>query len=229
MKSIVKSIFRHKSATIAAIGLTTIAAIAHADAFVVNGGFEQLQQPGVSSQFGTHYPQQQVIGWSTSGYNVVFTSAHVADTTGAPDQFTAINGGINYILYGPDNGYNNGLTASPDGGNFIAFDGENVNGENQNGSGALSQMINGLIPGQSTTVSFYFAGAQAYNEPYDTTEQLAVSLGGATAYTPVLSNPHAGFTGWYQENLTFTPTSSSELLSFVAIGTPSGSPPTVLL
>jgi len=37
MKSIVKSIFRHKSATIAAIGLTAITAIAHADAFVVNG------------------------------------------------------------------------------------------------------------------------------------------------------------------------------------------------
>jgi len=110
----------------------------------------------------------------------------VADTTGAPDQFS-FGGGGNFILDGPDNGYNNGLTASPDGGNFIAFDGENINGENQNGSGALSQMVNGLTPGQSTTVSFYFAGAQAYNYPGATTEQLAVSLEARPLIPPCLT------------------------------------------
>lgn len=45
----------------------------------------------------------------------------------------------------------------------------------------------------------------------------------------MFDNASEGFTGWDYETLTFTPTSTSELLSFLAIGTPTGEPPTVLL
>jgi len=38
-----------------------------------------------------------------------------------------------------------------------------------------------------------------------------------------------GFTGWQLENINFTATSSSELLSFLSSGTPYGTPPTALL
>jgi len=38
-----------------------------------------------------------------------------------------------------------------------------------------------------------------------------------------------GFSGWMQETMTFIPTSTSETLSFLAIGTPSGQPPFALL
>ncbi len=62
-----------------------------------------------------------------------------------------------------------------------------------------------------------------------TTEQFAVSLGNQTLDTQVLTDPSHGFTGWTYESLTFTPTSSSEVLSFLAIGTPSGEPPFSLL
>ena len=38
-----------------------------------------------------------------------------------------------------------------------------------------------------------------------------------------------GFSGWMQETMTFTATSTSETLSSLAIGTPSGQPPFALL
>jgi len=62
-----------------------------------------------------------------------------------------------------------------------------------------------------------------------TTEQFQVSLGGQTLDTPVLNNVSMGFTGWQQESLTFTPTSATEVLSFLAVGTPSNTPPMSLL
>jgi len=62
-----------------------------------------------------------------------------------------------------------------------------------------------------------------------TTEQFQVSLGGQTLDTPVLNNVSMGFTGWQQESLTFTPTSATEVLSFLAVSTPGGEPPMSLL
>jgi hypothetical protein len=78
-------------------------------------------------------------------------------------------------------------------------------------------------------VSFYFAGAQQSGNTGPTTDQFLVSLGSQTLSTPVLNDPSHGFTGWQLENLTFTPTSTSEVLSFLAVGTPSGVPPFALL
>ena len=62
-----------------------------------------------------------------------------------------------------------------------------------------------------------------------TTEYLAVSLGGQTQNTALVSGATHYFTGWMQVSQTFTATSTSEVLTFLSVGTPGGSPPTALL
>lgn len=188
---------------------------AEATSLVANGNFETLKEPGVSSQFGTYYAYQEVTDWSTSGYNFVFTPG-TADTTGAAGEYGRI------YLWGPGNGSNNGLTTSPAGGNFLAFDsGTHV--------GAVTQTVGGLTRGNDYGVSFYYAAAQQYGYNGSTTEQFKVSLGSQSKTTPVLSIGNHGFSRWTHETLTFKATGSSEVLSFLASGTPTGVPPFALL
>jgi hypothetical protein len=218
MKSfLLATLLRHRNATLLTLALATVVASAHAGSIVVNGGFESTSQPGVSAQFGTGYAQQ-VTDWTTSGYNFVFTPG-AADTTGATGQYGALH------LWGPNNGgaASNHLPAtSPNGGNYLAMDGAYE-------VEPVSQTLFGLTPGKAATVSFFYAGAQQSGYTGATTEQLIVSLGGQSFATPVLQNVDHGFTGWYSESFTFTPTSSSEVLSFLAVGTPNGEPPFTLL
>jgi hypothetical protein len=197
------------------LGLAGLVA-AQATDLVTNGNFERLLVPGVSAEVGSRFPSQQITGWTSTGYNFVFASG-TADTSGSNGEYGPI------YLWGPKNGSDNGLPASsPAGGNFVAMDGAYA-------VGPLSQTINGLTPGVATAVSFYWAGAQQGGYSGATTEQFSVSLGSDTQFTPVLDNVSQGFTGWRREVLTFMPTSSSEVLSFLAVGTPAGVPPFSLL
>ncbi len=197
--------------------LLMLAISAQANNLVTNGGFENTTNgPNFQFDFFT-----QATGWtSTNGgndaYNFIFAPG-AADTIGATGEFG------NLQLWGPGNGSNNGLPAtSPDGGNFVAADGAFQNG-------AISQTINGLIAGHSYTVGFYWAGAQQQGFDGATTEQWQVSLGAQTQSTAVVNNASHGFTGWMQQNLTFTADNTSDVLSFFAVGTPDGVPPFVLL
>ena len=89
---------------------------ASAQNLVSNGGFEDTLIPG-AAQFGDQFPAQQVFGWTTFGYNFLYTPGS-ADTSGAMGQIDTVK------LWGPGDGAANGLTAtSPDGGNFIAANG----------------------------------------------------------------------------------------------------------
>ena len=192
-------------------GLTLLAAaVAKADSInVLNAGFELTQNPN-SSEFGSLYPSQQLTDWTGMGYSFVFTSAAAA-TQGVADSYGTL------ALWG-----GNGLTASPDGGNFLGMDGAFEDG-------SISQRITGLTVGSPTTVSFYYAGAQQSSYNGATTESFKVSLGSQTLSTPILDNANHGFTGWQQVSLTFNPTSTSEVLTFLAQGTPNGEPPFTLL
>ena len=204
------------NAAVAVVGAVVLTASAKATNLALNGDFEQLLVPGFSAEFGSRYPSQQVTDWTTTGYNFVFTPGS-ADTSGSLGEY----GGL--TLWGPNNGSSNGLpAASPSGGNFLAMDGAYA-------VGPVSQTINGLTPGNGTTVSFYWAGAQQFGYNSATTEQFQVSLGSEVKFTPVVNNANHGFTGWQHESMSFVPTSSSELLSFLAIGTPAGVPPFSLL
>ncbi len=215
MTSFLPSILRNNLAVLAAVVLSCAAVSAHANTVnVYNAGFEQTLT-NTSAEFGSLYPSQQVLGWTSTGYNFVFLPG-TADTTGATGQY----GGIK--LWGPADGSANGLGTSPAGGNFLAMDG----GYSQ---GPLSQTLSGLTVGAATTVSFLFGGAQQYGYTGATTEQFQVSLGNQKLFTEVLQDDSHGFTGWKNESLTFTATGTSETLSFLAIGTPGGAPPMSLL
>ena len=209
--------FRLSVRTLAsAAALCLLATAASAANLVSNGNFDQLLVPGYSAEFGDRFPSQQVTGWATNGYNFVFTPGS-ADTSGANGEYGFLG------LWGPGDGSANGLPAtSPAGGNYLAFDGAYA-------TGPLTQTVSGLTPGQRTYVSFYWAAAQQYGYTSSTTEQFQVSLGGDTQSTAVLDNPNHGFSGWRQQVMTFIPTSSSEVLSFLALGTPNGVPPFALL
>jgi hypothetical protein len=200
----------HIKSKLLALSATALLAmnVAHADELIVNGGFEG-STPG---HIGYNVA---VPGWSTTGYNFVY-NATGADSPGAEGQWG------NVSLWGPANGANNGLTASPNGGSFIANDGGS-------GIAPITQQVNGLVTGQQYTLSFYWGGAQQYRYDGPTTEQWIVSLGNETQSTAVLNNVEHGFTGWQKESMTFTAGSSSELLSFLAVGTPVGVPPFSLL
>jgi hypothetical protein len=199
---------------------------------VTNGTFSQLLVQS-SAEFGTlnngFTPTQQITGWTTAGYNFVFLP-NTVDTSGATGQYNTVAtlASPGLTLWGPNNGSANGLTtASPTGGNFIAADGAYE-------VSAIIQTINGLIPNYAVAVSFAWAGAQQYGFTGPTTDNWAVSLGTVTPSNPVqktqtVSLASHGFSGWMSQTFIFVPTSTSEVLSFLTTGTPTGQPPFALL
>jgi hypothetical protein len=111
---------------------------------------------------------------------------------------------------------------NPSGGNFIEADGT------PGLSLPLTQTISTLTVGQNYNVSFYQAAGQQLNDLGATTEQWQVSLGSDTQFSALMSIPQGGANPWMPQTLPFTATSTSEVLSFVAIGT-GGNPPIVFL
>ena len=227
------------TAAIALFGFAGVAKASITTITVQNASFEQLQINGVnaagqSNQLNDYTNSSKtqletLAGWTSAtytsagtgtvaSYNFVFKS--VADATGTGAYGTQYG---DLKLWG-----NNGITASPDGGNFLAMDGAFE-------SGALSQTLTGLTVGMDTKVSFYYAGAQQYGFTGATTEGFKVSLTDGTANTTeshltgILDNDSHGFTGWHLATIDFTPTNTTETLSFLAQGTPAGVPPFSLL
>ena len=79
-------------------------------------------------------------------------------------------------------------------------------------------------------LTFYQAAdQQAGSTPTATTDYWKVSLGGSTQNSTTINDPNGGFTGWTLQTLTFVADASSDVLKFMAIGTPSGVPPVALL
>lgn len=177
---------------------------------VTNGGFETT-----SNGIGQFDNNTHATGWTSNGYNFLF-GGNTADSVGSSGQY----GGLS--LWGPANGYNNGLGASPDGGNFAAADGAF-------GVAPIEQTLTGLVAGKNYVVKFYWAGAQQAGFTGANTEQWEVSLGGASQLTSVYHNTTGGFSGWFTESMTFTAPSTTAVLSFLAHGTPDGVPPFSLL
>ncbi len=196
---------------LSALMIVSGAALAQATPLIENGGFESATNGAGEMDYNT-----DATGWSTNGYNFIFAPG-TADTAGSVGEY----GGLQ--LWGPGNGSSNGLPASsPDGGDFVAADGAfKVQ--------PISQTINGLTAGDQYAVGFWWGGAQQSGFTGPTTEQWAVSLGNQSFDTSVVDNVSHGFTGWIHQTFNFTATSSSEMLSFLAVGTPTGVPPFALL
>ncbi len=189
----------------------TMGGTANAMNLVTNGGFEIL-----TNGIGQIDNNTIATGWSSAGYNFVFDGA-TADSVGSTGQY----GGL--TLWGPANGFTNGLGPSPDGGNFVAADGAF-------GVAPIEQTLIGLVAGKSYAVKFYWAGAQqaGFTGPQD--EHWNVKLGnGPVQSTATYFNSTGGFSGWRAERFIFTAAGASEVLSFLAVGHPDGVPPFSLL
>lgn len=198
--------------TMAICALAGLCGVASAN-LVQNGGFEQTTLTGSSQITNTG----TVSNWSTNGFNFLFKPG-TADSTGAIN----FEEPVALTLWGPNSGSNNGLKDSPSGGNWIAADGGYE-------VGAIVQTINNLVVGQKYQLSFDWAAAQQSGYYGPTTEKWIVSLGAQAFSTPILSTASQGFQSWRQQVFTYTATSTSEVLSFLAAGTPIGNPPFSLL
>lgn len=179
---------------------------------IQNGGFESTTFGNGQLGYNT-----DATHWTISGGYTFLFAPGTADTTGAVGQY----GGIK--LWGPGTGSANGLTSSPDGGNFIAGDGAFQ-------VAPIKQTLTGLTIGQNYNVSFYWAAAQQSGYTGATTDQWQVTFGGAPAQsTSVYNLPSHGFSGWQSASMDFTADGTSDVLSFLAVGTPAGLPPFALL
>jgi PEP-CTERM motif len=200
------------SKKLAAIGYAALGALMFAlpvqANLVSNGSFESSSAGAGQIDTHTILTDWSTTGSGTNGYNFLFDPATVS-TTGSPGQYG------NVALWGP-------IIASPDGGNFVGGDGDVQ-------VFPLSQTINGLIAGNTYTLGFWWGAAQQFGYDGATSQQWQVSFGGQTQSTAVIANANHGFTGWQQQTFDFVATSTSEILSFLAVGTPSGVPPFALL
>jgi hypothetical protein len=185
-------------------------------ATLFNGSFENIGS--ATASFSINNPTL-LPNWSLSpspSGNFVLNCLIVA---GAPASGPLCSGNVNgwtlgfWQMPGP----------SPDGGNFVAIDGD------QNFSRALQQTVTGLVVGQQYNVSFYQAAAQQSGYDGATTERWQVSLGTETKLSTLMNNPNHGMVGWMSQTLSFTADATSEVLSFLAVGTPNGLPPFVLI
>ncbi len=193
--------------TLAILGAAAPAVAAN---LVTNGSFETGYVK--NTQFGADFASGVgPTGWtsaSTSGYNLYF-DGKTATTIDAASQYG-----------GSQKFYSSFTGASPDGGKFVALDGDTSY------HGALTQSISGLTAGKSYDLKFYWGGGQFDNRTGPTTERLDVSLGDMTQSTATLPNVSQGFTGWKTAFMTFKATAGTETLSQ---GTPSGLPPIAVL
>jgi hypothetical protein len=200
---------------------------------VENGGFETTTQPlppltpanasGLEVDNHWHYGSD-LPGWTSPGsttYNILFFG-NVANAK-------SIDADTRFTIDEPQHLNSNFDSLSPNGGNFMGLDGDPV------ANGPLDQTITGLTKGVTYELSFYWAGTELSNRTGFGTVGLTGSFGTDTfATTPYPNSNGAGtpgsFSGWMLENFTFKADSTSELLSFLAVGTPSGNlPPFALL
>jgi hypothetical protein len=253
IESLVNSVQRSRKTVafvFSAFILSLLAPAAQATSFV-NGTFSTTNTTGLTPTYHDTANGGQLgyninaAGWTAAGggFNLLFTSGANA-VAGIVDQYASAQNSPNFSLYGTALGASspNGLasTAVPGGGNIVGLDGAF-------GVKPLEQTITGLTLGHQYAVSFQWAGAQQSGYTGATTEQLQVYFGanaptiavGANGYdysfgsnfdsTAILSNPQGGFTGWNAATFNFTATSASEVLGFLAVGTPNGEPPISLL
>ena len=212
----------HKSLAMLALAAASLcAAGAQASTNLVKNGDFELTSNGTSKQLNegnyarddrTYLPDRP-----SKGNNIVLNGNNIDDTNAK----TAL------ALWGPNSysgrGPQNGLGVSPTGGNVLAADWDYF-------PGPVTQLVSGLVAGQAYTLSFsYGAGQQVGFRGDNLVNYWDVALGNSKQQTASLANVSQGFTGWHQTSMTFTATNSSELLSFMAKGSPSGAPPFMLL
>lgn len=206
----IKSVLLFLSALVLATGA------AHASGNLVSNGSFEATTNGNNKQLSSSATgaadRTTLEGWTSSngrdgGYNFVLDSSIVTTWDSA-------------IWL---RGENNGFTASYNGGNIFASDPDYH-------PGTLSQTINGLEVGGSYKLTFEYALAQQTGfEGANSDNYWQVVFGNTTLNSSLLSIADGGFSGWKTATMTFTATSASQALSFLAKNAAPGAPPFLLL
>lgn len=213
-----KKIWATAAAVAVAIASVTVPGAARpvrATNLITNGDFEQT-----TNGLGQFDYRTKAVGWTSTNsnnnaYNFLFTAA-TDDGAGVQGQFGTLK------LWGPGTGSNNGLVGSPTGGNYVGADSAFQ-------VGAISQLVAGLTVGHAYQLDFWWGAAQQYGFDGATTDYWQVTFGSQVKKTATINLPNHGFSGWMKQSFTFTASSVSQTLSFLAFGTPSGVPPFALL
>jgi len=191
--------------------------------FAQNGGLGQIDvNPAIS--YATGWTSGDPTDTTAYAFNFIVNAD--ADNLGFPSENT-LSQGTNIYVWGPQTPpnkggpQNNGFTGSPNGGYFLGMDGGYA-------TAAMSQQINGLTVGTSYTLSFEYAFGQFTDQFLQTDQSITVNFGGSTDTTGTYTVPDRGFSGWHQYSKSFVATSTSQLLSFLAVG-PYGLPPVAFL
>lgn len=187
---------------------------------VLNGDFELRN--GGPSQLGNSVTggYTTIDHWTENTFGLLYNSS-IVDTTGSysPSENRAVQ------LHGQNNGTNNGLAGSPNGGNFIAL----ASGASYRGTG-ISQNLTGLTAGETYTVTFEWAVAQDFIASGFMSASVTLQLGGGPSQsTSSITIPNKGFSGWSNESFNFIAGGSTETLTIVAEGPDSGLGAIVLL
>ncbi len=204
------------------VGLTSLTVPAEAGIinYVQNGSFETLTagnsitvgSGGYFCQTGTTCTSN-VANWSSVCRSNSCGSGGTPDSLLSNASGSAFNGNIGL--------YSSAL--SPDGGNYVAFDGDS------NFDASISQTITGLTAGNSYALTFYQAAAQQKGTTGPTTEQWQINFGSHQYNSTLMNNVSQGFVPWTKQTLTIVADATNVTLSFLSVGTPAGQPPVVLL
>jgi hypothetical protein len=216
--------------TLAGIGAATMALLlssapAIAGPIIGNGSFETTT-PNTTANFSINSPGAgggTVASWAATptlgGTNVIDCLVAPGGVANQPCGNSAYLAGFTLASFP-------GL--SPDGGNYVLIDGDNSPGNNN--STPFTTSVTGLTVGATYSISFYqAAGVQAGPYGLPTTEWFQVTFGSQVLSTSHMSTPSQSSTGWNLQTLVFTASSATQALQFLALGTPSGGPPIVLL
>lgn len=202
--------YRSVAIGVSALAFSVAAYTAQAANLVQNGGFETTVNP-TKGQF-------QIVKPAFWNCPTCGGTNHTYTYVDGPGQATSKVGG--YPVYG-----GTAVPAtSPQGGNFVQADAGSIY------STAITQMISGLVIRTQYNLSFYQAAGQMMGNNGVTTELWRVKLGTDLAKdSPLMTVPSHQFQPWQKVTMSFTATKVSELLSFLAVGTPNNMPPTIFL
>lgn len=184
-----------------------------------NYPFLFIATPGIADGAGTSGTTGFYDPWDDSGGAGSQTSlANVA----VRDLWGAGNGGVgqNGSTSTAFNGY--GPTGTSDTHNFLIADGDYH-------ATAIQQTLTNLVVGDHYSLSFAWAAGQWINFSGATTETWNVTFGAQTQSTATYSLNSHSFSGWMTTTMNFTASATTQTLSFLASGGPSGEPPILLL
>jgi hypothetical protein len=188
---------------------------------VQNGSFEQVGSNLATD--GYHICDNTTNTSCTSNLTSWSATCSSVGCSGTSTPGSVLLGGTGGSGWNSSMGLWGSVPNSPDGGNFIGIDGDSQY------SNTIYQTITGLFPGMTYQLSFYQAAAQQQGITGNTTNQWKVTFGSSTWTSQVMNNQSQSYTPWTAQSVLFTATSTSQVLTFLAVGSPAGQPPISLL